>query len=142
LPGTLTSAPPAEAPVAQRVEPESSIKAQTTAPAAPPVEAVPAPTAGETVFEAPIKPSATDIEPAAGEEQGEEEESTESRTLEQLLSSEVFRFEEDSGKGPLSVLRFAEDILPGGRRGGKTDKAKTKKKRRTTYGEDNPDEPS
>ncbi|MCK9357676.1 MAG: transcription termination factor NusA [Dehalococcoidia bacterium] len=62
----------------------------------------------------------------------------EGKTLEQLLASEVFRFDEDSGKGE-SVLRFAEDILPGGRRGGKTDKTKTKKKKHRTYG-DEPDD--
>ena len=62
----------------------------------------------------------------------------EGKTLEQLLASEVFRFDEDSGKGE-SVLRFAEDILPGARRGGKTDKTKTKKKKHRTYG-DEPDD--
>jgi len=56
-------------------------------------------------------------------------------TLEQLLTSEVFRFEEDSGKGESSVLRFAEDILPGTRGGGRNagGKSKGKKKRKTYY---------
>ncbi len=68
-----------------------------------------------------------------------EEQPEEGETLEQLLASEVFRFEEDSGKDSLSVLRFAEVILPGGRRGGKSDRGK--KKRRRTYSEDADDTP-
>lgn len=67
------------------------------------------------------------------------EKQPEEETLEQLLASEVFRFEEDSGKDSLSALRFAEDILPGGRRGGKNDRGKKKKRR--TYSEDVDDTP-
>jgi len=64
-------------------------------------------------------------------------------TLEQLLTSEVFRFEEDSGKGETSVLRFAEDILPGARGGGRNAGGKSKgKKKRKTYHEQPDDSPS
>ncbi len=75
----------------------------------------------------------------AGDEEEPEQQEEGAETLEQLLASEVFRFEEDSGKDSLSVLRFAEDILPGGRRGGKSDRGKKKKRR--TYGDDTDDTP-
>ncbi len=74
-------------------------------------------------------------EPEAVTDEQPHKEVEDVETLEQLLASEVFRFEEDSGKGSQSVLRFAEDILPGTRRGGKSDKGKSRKKRRT-YSED------
>lgn len=77
--------------------------------------------------------------PEAGDEEEPEQQEEGAETLEQLLASEVFRFEEDSGKDSLSVLRFAEDILPGGRRGGKSDRGKKKKRR--TYGDDTDDTP-
>jgi len=81
----------------------------------------------------PTTPSESQRKPAEPEEQVE--------TLEQLLTSEVFRFEEDSGKGEASVLRFAEDILPGTRGGGRGDRGKSKgKKKRKTYYEQS-DEP-
>ena len=81
----------------------------------------------------PTAASETQRKPAEPEEQVE--------TLEQLLTSEVFRFEEDSGKGEASVLRFAEDILPGTRGGGRGDRGKSKgKKKRKTYYEQS-DEP-
>ena len=90
----------------------------------------------ETTADETRAPALEDVEGVAAEEEGG---SVEGETLEQLLASEVFRFEEDSGKGSLSVLRFAEDILPGGRRGGKNDKGKSKKKKRTSYGEETDD---
>jgi len=63
----------------------------------------------------------------------EERKEPETETLEQLLASEVFRFEADSGKEE-SVLRFAEDILPGARGGARTDRGKTKgKRKKKTY---------
>ena len=112
-----------ETPAAPTPE-ESAPAAQPVAPGAPMA-------AEETVEMTPSEP--------ATQEQEEEQEQVEGETLEQLLASEVFRFEEDSGKGTLSVLRFAEDILPGSRRGGKSDKGKSKKKRRTTYTEETDD---
>lgn len=98
----------------------------------------------DTVPAEKITPDVRDVEEAtddAGESAVTEaaEEQPEEETLEQLLASEVFRFEEDSGKDSLSVLRFAEDILPGGRRGGKSDRGKKKKRR--TYSEDTDDTP-
>ncbi len=85
-----------------------------------------------------VDTAAEAVEPEADYEEAPEEQAEEGETLEQLLASEVFRFEEDSGKGSLSALRFAEDILPGGRRDGKSERGKSKKKRRG-YSED-PDE--
>jgi len=108
---------------------------------APPAraESLPAQSTDTSVDEAQ-EASGAIPEPTTEQEPAAEEEAPEGESLEQLLASEVFRFDEDSGKGTLSVLRFAEDILPGGRRGGKNDKGKSKKKRRT-YTEES-DEPS
>jgi len=124
-------APSAEPPVEAPAVPEVVAVAETTpAPVIEPPAAVPVETQQplalqeETVEEAPVGLPEEDI--------------TEGKTLEQLLASEVFRFDEDSGKGE-SVLRFAEDILPGTRRGGKAEKAKTKKKKHRSYG-DEPDD--
>jgi len=142
LPGTLISTPPLEAPAEPLAEIDASIPADTVAPLGAPSVAAPEPAGAESTIEAAPDAEAAELEPIAEEESDAEEESPEGETLEQLLASEVFRFEEDSGKGTLSVLRFAEDILPGARRGGKNDKGKTKKKRRTTYSEDATDEPS
>lgn len=136
---------PEPAAAAVTVEPVAAAPSQADAvvsqpePVKPPVaekpvtEAVPeAPGPATTAAVEETPAPALELEP----EEVEEEEPVEGETLEQLLASEVFRFDEDSGKGSLSVLRFAEDILPGTRRGGKSDKGKTKKKRRTTYSEE------
>jgi N utilization substance protein A len=61
-------------------------------------------------------------------------------TLQQLLDSEVFRFEDDSAKPGQSVLRFAEDILPRTRGGPRNDRGRSKGKKKKTYHEQ-PDEP-
>jgi N utilization substance protein A len=138
--GTLPEAPPATTVEAESaVEPVEAPQApvETAAEQAQPVGSAAPETAVAPQQEATAIPDGETQEleaEAAGEEQREDE-PAEGETLEQLLASEVFRFEEDSGKGSLSVLRFAEDILPGSRRGGKNDKGK-KKKRRTTYSED------
>ncbi len=100
------------------------------------VEAEVSPAAEKTASE---REQDLELERMLAEEEEGKEEVQEGETLEQLLASEVFRFEEDSGKGSLSVLRFAEDILPGSRRGGKNDKGKSKKKRRTTFTEESDD---
>ncbi|MBN1151606.1 MAG: transcription termination/antitermination protein NusA [Dehalococcoidia bacterium] len=121
--------------------------ASTEAGEAPPVLGSSATVEASTTSDADTKPQeitadekgALEIENVEEIAVTEEEEPVEGETLEQLLASEVFRFEEDSGKGSLSVLRFAEDILPGGRRGGKNDKSKSKKKKRTSYGEETDD---
>jgi len=153
----IKSTSAAEAEMGLLPEPESVItpaQVEVETPAEPEVvlqqpEATPA---KETVEEAGAQPAETGVskpEAETGEapevelepEATEGEETAEGETLEQLLASEVFRFEEDSGKGSASVLRFAEDILPGSRRGGKSDKGKSKKKRRTTYSEDVDDTP-
>ena len=64
----------------------------------------------------------------------------EGETLEKLLASELFRFEDDSAKPGQSVLRFAEDILPSARRGARNDRGRSKGKKKKTYHEQ-PDEP-
>jgi N utilization substance protein A len=116
----------AEAPAVQKTA-GSMEETPETAPVAGPAAT---PAAQPQVVEEGVAEEATEAVPAEGLVEG--------KTLEQLLASEVFRFDEDSGKGE-SVLRFAEDILPGSRRGGKTDKTKTKKKKHRTYG-DEPDD--
>lgn len=142
LPGTLTSIPPIDPVLEQRVEPEATGVSQAASTPAMPAQQAPAQAGKKGTLEAPPESGAIELEPIPGEEAETEEEPPQGETLEKLLASEVFRFEEDSGKGTLSVLRFAEDILPGTRRGGKNDKGK-KKKRRTTYSEDNStDEPA
>ncbi len=142
LPRELTSVLPVEPAIEQRVQTEAPGVTDEVSPPAGPGEQASAPKSVEAAPEAPTEMGATELESTAVEETETEEESPEGETLERLLASEVFRFEEDSGKGTLSVLRFAEDILPGTRRGGKNDKGKTKKKRRTTYTEDSTDEPT
>jgi len=103
--------------------------------------------AAEITPEAIVEPVAVEAEvttlltPGVEAEEAEEQAAEDTETLEELLASEVFRFEEDSGKGSFSSLRFAEDILPNTRRGGKSEKGKGKKKRRASYGEDS-DEPA
>jgi len=106
-----------EAAEAEPVEAAAEKASEEPAEAAPPAKAA----APE-----PVPPEPKPAEPQAGEAV---------ETLEQLLTSEVFRFEEDSGKGESSVLRFAEDILPGARGGGRNagGKSKGKKKRKTYY---------
>ncbi len=109
----------------------------------------------QTVLEEPTKPE----EPKKSAE-GEQEESQvaaaalpeepaevtpaepepEGETLEKLLASELFRFEDDSAKPGQSVLRFAEDILPSARRGARNDRGRSKGKKKKTYHEQ-PDEP-
>ena len=139
LPEPETEPVPAGAVAPEEPEPtpagaeEEAAGAPTTA---EPVEALPVETEEGKAGQTEAEEAESAAEPAAEEP---EQESVEGETLEQLLASEVFRFEEDSGKGSLSVLRFAEDILPGGRRGGKSDKGKSKKKRRTTYTEESDD---
>ncbi len=147
LPGTLATVATAEPVGEQRGQPEGVGTPETTLESITGVEPTEAREAVEGVVEAPAEPGVTEIElettvveEIETEGASPEEESPEGETLERLLASEVFRFEEDSGKGTLSVLRFAEDILPGTRRGGKNDKGKTKKKRRTTYSEDSTDD--
>jgi len=118
------------------------VEAQAAAPAAPEAFEVVAPEP-QPVAETPA-PIPVEAPAAAPEQKVEEvveepeQELAEGKTLEQLLASEVFRFDEDSGKGE-SVLRFAEDILPGARRGGKSDKPKAKKKKRRSYGDETDD---
>ncbi len=119
-----------------------AVEAQAAAPAAPEAFEVVAPEP-QPVAETPA-PIPVEAPAAAPEQKVEEvveepeQELAEGKTLEQLLASEVFRFDEDSGKGE-SVLRFAEDILPGARRGGKSDKPKAKKKKRRSYGDETDD---
>jgi len=107
---------------------------EVVAPEPQPVAATPATVPVETSAAAPEEKGEAEVVEEA--EEPAVEELVEGKTLEQLLASEVFRFDEDSGKGE-SVLRFAEDILPGARRGGKSDKPKRKKRR--SYG-DEPDD--
>ena len=130
---------PVESVAAEQAQQEPAVREQETPTASATVEQLPSETAAAGT--GAVQPEA-DTEPTLESEPEEEleEEVVEGETLEQLLASEVFRFEEDSGKGALSVLRFAEDILPGTRRGGKNDKGKSKKKRRT-YSEE-PDDPA
>ena len=152
----IKSTSAAEAEMGALPEPVSaSTPAETPAPAARADAAAETPKPAEGPATAPVSPTPETVtvapETAPGqkdtfalEDQGaaaaeEAEAVVEGETLEQLLASEVFRFDEDSGKGSLSVLRFAEDILPGGRRGGKSDKGKSKKKKRTSYGEETDD---
>jgi len=131
IPGAET-VPAAEEPIAEQksevaaAEVVTETPAETAAPQ-PEAPATPAPAAATMTPTSESVPELEEVETAPTEE----EEVAEGETLEQLLASEVFRFEEDSGKGSMSVLRFAEDILPGSRRGGKADKGKSKKKRRT-----------
>jgi N utilization substance protein A len=128
-----------ESPVEQPAQPVEAVPGQEEP--EPSTMAEPTPTEPvETSVAEDQEATSAILEPETAEEPASEEESPEGETLEQLLASEVFRFDEDSGKGSLSVLRFAEDILPGSRRGGKNDKGKSKKKRRT-YTEET-DEPS
>lgn len=130
---------PVESVAAEEAQPEPAPQEQETS--------TPSATTGQLPPESGMT-GVSEAQPEAGAEpvlesepeEAPEEEAVEGETLEQLLTSEVFRFEEDSGKGTLSVLRFAEDILPGTRRGGKNDKGKSKKKRRT-YSEE-PDDPA
>jgi N utilization substance protein A len=151
--GPMAAAPAvaaAEAPVAEiELEPAAPAEAVTAeAPAAETAEPVAA-AAEATETEAPTEPAAAETprtpepaqaaaqQPAAGQQEKKptapEPGEPETETLEQLLASEVFRFESDSGKEE-SVLRFAEDILPGSRGGGRTDRSKSKgKKKRKTY---------
>lgn len=131
IPGAET-VPATEEPIAEQkseiaaAEVVTETPAETAAPQ-PEAPATPAPAAATMTPTSESVPELEEVETAPTEE----EEVAEGETLEQLLASEVFRFEEDSGKGSMSVLRFAEDILPGSRRGGKADKGKSKKKRRT-----------
>ncbi len=131
VPGAET-VPATEEPIAEQkseiaaAEVVTETPAETAAPQ-PEAPATPAPAAATMTPTSESVPELEEVETAPTEE----EEVAEGETLEQLLASEVFRFEEDSGKGSMSVLRFAEDILPGSRRGGKADKGKSKKKRRT-----------
>ncbi|HHE41163.1 MAG TPA: transcription termination/antitermination protein NusA [Dehalococcoidia bacterium] len=88
----------------------------------------------------PVQPSGKETG-ATGEthKKAEQPAERETETLEELLASEMFRFEDNSGKEE-SVLRFAEDILPGSRGRGRGDRGKSKgKKKRKTYYE-RPDE--
>ena len=127
----------AEQVVQEHIETTEAETATATAeaPQEQPVET--APPAKATVPE----PVVAEPEPQAKPEEREPAEHVE--TLEQLLTSEVFRFEEDSGKGETSVLRFAEDILPGARGGGRNAGGKSKgKKKRKTYHEQPDDSPS
>ena len=130
---------PVETVAAEQAQPEPALREQEPSTPTTTVEQLPSESdvtgVGEAQPEAGMEPT-LESEP----EEEPEEEVVAGETLEQLLASEVFRFEEDSGKGTLSVLRFAEDILPGTRRGGKNDKGKSKKKRRT-YSEE-PDDPA
>ena len=139
LPAPESGPIPVEPVVVGQPQPEPTLREKEIPPPSARVEqALPGPDevgVSETQREPDTEPG---LESEPEEEQ--EEEAVAGETLEQLLTSEVFRFEEDSGKGALSVLRFAEDILPGSRRGGKNDKARSKKKRRT-YSEE-PDEPA
>jgi N utilization substance protein A len=128
---------PVESVAVGQAQPEPAPREQATSTPTATVEQLPPESGMTDVSEAEPEAGA---EPVLEPEEEPEEESVEGETLEQLLASEVFRFEEDSGKGTLSVLRFAEDILPGTRRGGKNDKGKSKKKRRT-YSEE-PDDPA
>ncbi len=141
IPGTETAPTTAEETVAKEragvVTAEAVIETPVET-STPQLEAPVAPAAATTAA-TPTPESVSELEVVEAEP-AEEEEVVEGETLEQLLASEVFRFEEDSGKGSMSVLRFAEDILPGSRRGGKADKGKSKKKRRT-YSEE-PDDTS
>jgi len=130
---------PVETVAVEQALPEPALREQEPSTPTTTVEQLPSESdvtgVGEAQPEAGMEPT-LESEP----EEEPEEEVVAGETLEQLLASEVFRFEEDSGKGTLSVLRFAEDILPGTRRGGKNDKGKSKKKRRT-YSEE-PDDPA
>jgi len=139
LPAPESGPIPVEPVVVGQPQPEPTLREKEIPPPSARVEqALPGPDevgVSETQREPDTEPG---LESEPEEEQ--EEEAVAGETLEQLLTSEVFRFEEDSGKGALSVLRFAEDILPGSRRGGKNDKGRSKKKRRT-YSEE-PDEPA
>jgi N utilization substance protein A len=135
-PSEAESVVEAEQAVQEPVETDEAeaIAAAAEMPQEQPEEAAPA-------VEAPTpEPKAPDYEPLATPEEPEPVEAVE--TLEQLLTSEVFRFEEDSGKGETSVLRFAEDILPGTRGGGRNAGGKSKgKKKRRTYHEQPDDSP-
>jgi N utilization substance protein A len=139
LPPPISVIEAVEAPIEQPEEPAPSHVAEAVPTTPVPVQPETAEPVSESVDETP-ETTGIPVEPVPEEELAPEDEAPEGETLEQLLASEVFRFDEDSGKGSLSVLRFAEDILPRGGRGGKSDKGKSKKKRRT-YTEE-PDEPA
>jgi N utilization substance protein A len=95
----------------------------------------------ETVAKEPEEAEQEEPQFAAAAPEEELEEATpaepepEGETLEQLLASEVFRFDDDSVKPGQSVLRFAEDILPTARRGARNDRGRSKGKKKKTYHE-------
>lgn len=123
---------PKEQPVAVKKE---------TAPAEPKGQEEPqvaAATPSDSAEITPIEPPpSTEEEPQPSADQEPE---PKGETLQQLLDSEVFRFEDNSPKPGQSVLRFAEDILPRTRGGPRNDRGRSKGKKKKTYHEQ-PDEP-
>lgn len=130
-----------EEPTAEPAAPKEQ-KEQKEQPVIVEKETVPAePKAQEeppVVAAAPSEPA--EVTPIEPQPSTDEEPEPKGETLQQLLDSEVFRFEDDSAKPGQSVLRFAEDILPRTRGGPRNDRGRSKGKKKKTYHEQ-PDEP-
>ncbi|MFW6056781.1 MAG: transcription termination factor NusA [Chloroflexota bacterium] len=126
-------APEATEPAVTAPEQEQQEEIKPTSETAEDAGKTEAPAKPETAKPAPKETAATPQDKKPEHKAPKEQES---ETLEELLASEVFRFESDSGKEE-SVLRFAEDILPSARGGGsRNDRGKSKgKKKRKTYHE-------